>query len=90
MNSIYRLKALEKAATAGPWETDLDRSQLSDEAIANLEFVCAARNAIGPLLKVAEAAKEVRAAWTNKHVINTPLDRCVVELIIAVNDLEAQ
>lgn len=32
------------------------------------------------------AAENVREQWTNKHVVNTPLDKAVVELILALND----
>ncbi len=92
--NIDRLKALEKAATAGPWETNLSRCEprrvvsisrkdehskpilipVSDAGVDG-EFVAEARNHIKALLKVAEAAKLVKAA--NARRANALVqDRC--------------
>jgi hypothetical protein len=103
---LEQLRALERAATAGPWrqgdggmvygpDTMLvcncfgwTSNHSTDES--NARFVVASRDLVSALLKVAEAAQQVRAEWTNEHVVSTELDLKVVELIMALQELEAQ
>ena len=74
MNTIDRLKALEKAATAGVWCADGDAVVIAEDytisensRAKDAEFIAAAQNAIGPLLKVAEAAKAYHDMATSRY-----------------------
>ena len=58
--------------------------------IANTKLVAEAVNALPALLAVVEAAENVRAEWTSKHVIKTPLDRRMAELIAALAALNTE
>ena len=56
----------------------------------NANLTCEAVNALPALLAVVEAAENVRAEWTSKHVIKTPLDRRMAELIAALAALNTE
>ena len=81
MNTIDRLKALEKAATAGPWITGGCSGRMvkpvafygGDGFLAdvdtkeNSEMIVSARNALPALLKVAEAARAYHDMATSRY-----------------------
>jgi len=107
VNTIDRLKALENAATSGPWLVfdPMDGIWLGENTwfIAvhdafgthkegDFPFIAAARNAIGPLLKVAEAAKAYHDMATSRYDSSrvAEFERKQDALGEAIAELEAQ
>lgn len=103
MTTTQRLRELLGRATDGevvPSRYDLaDGSwvvqfETTDGAIAqepeDYELYAESRNALPALLAVVEAAADVCEEWPSPHVVKTPLDRRMAELIAALAALNTE